>query len=1095
MTTRTNHISERVTSMLLTIALLLGLVPAMAMTALAAGDVSHPSGQLEIWLVPMDGNGKQTGTFSGSITASVLRSKDDDTKLVLDKSTPKVKTFLVYTDLLTNKTITDETIYWNFIQGSVDDNPQDNDDSLIWSGSRDGSNESSWYTFDLYEKYPADTTIFISANTADGRHFVSTSIDYRILNEAKSGIKYSCFGMQVRTINNEPLGKFVYGDGDKKFRTMENTGMFRNVGGSSYKGLDGRADPVGHMWDGSFFDIQTHEPDSKDGLAAPGHIINIDEVQGWLEKYYVPILKARGEPIPASITVSGPAYIVMYDDTTGTMKNVEYANLEYYQPYEDNAANKYVSWGETTRKTDFVTLRNFSMIVPLRSSAGDVTINCWDSETRELLHTEHHTMTKAYAPFDTYENYVAKAYNGASSPWMILQSKIEERVSGTSARSLIDRVVDKWDELYALLHSYIRDMETGKLTDSKIEGREALRELFEAHQETLDDIETRRAPVDSDVANAMAIQYFNFPSGEAGASNYVPELNGYLMDYGFASEALYPAEAYRGVPILKETPGMKVSVSQAVEHAQIDLYYIQEEALTYKIKIRLNGVIDESLTRIYPVKPLEDKTYPPIEIDDPSIGESKKLVPPEYFPFQIVQGEEEEPMPLLPDPKDPDHNVIIIDCINGNGYTVKVRVNGAFRNDLERSFTEHYDYDAYYAAISKGYYLPGGVPKVPCKTGDKITINDIQVHAFNPGGGAILKAVTNDKTGMALASSPLVLEDPATNIIILDFVSGQATYKVYYYKDHELQPGDTKTFNVPTGTKVRVVPLANYDPEKWAWERTEGLPTIINDNTTIIHVYYRSLVPPAPADSNAKLTLKEYDYRSSDSDVHGTKYKGVYKSGYGFFGYYFVNVPSWMGHAIRNNETKAEKVDFTYEVEGGCGGPSSVTKTFDKYINITWEFSASWEDAFIANNKTTQTAKGRQINFKTSDLWKNAGVDKLSTDTRLCFQLPANTFSQNSLRKAYIPVGWKDGSMWPVKFHFKCDYQQFEPRWKTLSYTCDPHVVGYDEDGDPEYGTDTFSYDYDDHWYSDQTTGKMDKTLNVKINGNMYEDDFTGSRR
>lgn len=399
---------------------------------------------------------------------------------------------------------------------------------------------------------------------------------------------------------------------------------------------------------------------------------------------------------------------------------------------------------------------------------------------------------------------------------------------------------------------------------------------------------------------------------------------------------------------------------------------------------------------------------------------------------------------------DPDKNIVIVDC-ETTGYTVKVRINGTIVEDLTRN----------YAA----------------KINDVIKREDVDTSIV-PEGVAIVN----------IENVPLtVVEDKTKNIIIIDCKSEMYTYKVQYYLDGVLK--DTEEIEAKPGTKVTTVPVRGYPG--YAYDHTTGLPVTINANGTVICVYYVSVQGSAGSvNSLARLYTDEYTTECTNS-----------KSGYGVYGLYYVDVTDYLNAEVTASWTGPYWGTYSCYEGAASGSP----KTVKRYKNIVVKAYATYTEGMPitdANKNGTST---------TIELTRATSMDrKVNGKTFYAFVFPVNAHSTQTLRKAYIPINWKDNTDWTINFSAYFSAQEYNWSTDTKHANCqgthwDSYwgVTGYDKDGKAKHGWIPYSYscggtDYQklNEWYSTvQAINISNTSASVHIKGSMYEDDYTGSRR
>lgn len=431
----------------------------------------------------------------------------------------------------------------------------------------------------------------------------------------------------------------------------------------------------------------------------------------------------------------------------------------------------------------------------------------------------------------------------------------------------------------------------------------------------------------------------------------------------------------------------------------------------YTVKVRINGVIDETLTQVFPAK--KGDVIQEEDVDTSKVPEGAVIT-------------DISPVPL-PVQEDPTKNIIIIDCeMEATKYTVKVVIDDVERPDLERTYD--------------------------IEVGATIT-RDMVDTSIVPEGAIILD----------ITPIPLVTQkDPAENIIVIVASTKQVTYKVFYYLDNVLK--DSITLTGTKGETIGAVPINHYSG--YVHQKTVGLPLTLVDSNGVVRVYYVKSISPMTVQDKVVLFTDEYKTQVTNK---------TYKSGYGFWSYYYVDVPSWLGQAIIEGRTTAEKDNPRWSVYGGCSA-SERSKVVDKYRNIQYTVTATWRDGLPLSNKSGTTVTRDMILEKSK-----------STSTRLCFKLPANPNSNIHASKAYVPVAWSDGAQWKVTCNFKATYEEYEWYTTPQQSSCPGHVL-------------LFVIYFHKYTILNLHEQYVKKDINstdyaaVTINGSMYEDDFTGGR-
>jgi hypothetical protein len=142
-----------------------------------------------------------------------------------------------------------------------------------------------------------------------------------------------------------------------------------------------------------------------------------------------------------------------------------------------------------------------------------------------------------------------------------------------------------------------------------------------------------------------------------------------------------------------------------------------------------------------------------------------------------------------------------------------------------------------------------------------------------------------------------------------------------------------------------------------------------------------------------------------------------------------------------------------------------------------------------------------------------------STATKWYYRLPANSGSKLNLEKAYIPINWKDNSTWKVTYTATITYgslnlsvtkngsdEGHKHNWTEWDYVTkyNPETNQNEIQKDANGHYMTYSYSCSDYFsllvdvVKSSYTSKSETitaTAGVTVKGNMYEDDFTGSKK
>jgi hypothetical protein len=203
------------------------------------------------------------------------------------------------------------------------------------------------------------------------------------------------------------------------------------------------------------------------------------------------------------------------------------------------------------------------------------------------------------------------------------------------------------------------------------------------------------------------------------------------------------------------------------------------------------------------------------------------------------------------------------------------------------------------------------------------------------------------------------------------------------------------------------------------------------------------------------------------------------RSGYGVYAQFIVDYSQFYdddGNIIQSYHTPPAATS-----DDGCV-TSQGTQVQDKYKDIVVTAYATWSDWY---NGSTMVDSGYAKTKIQMDVRKD---DK--TLHKKYFVLPASAIGNGlNLPKAYIPIKWKDNTNWTMKFLGVIDYKEIEwtdvPHTGSHSYSC----------GNEDCGGHTCSWCYYTCTYKyNQEQKTVTASASILINGNMYEDDFTGSK-
>ena len=373
-------------------------------------------------------------------------------------------------------------------------------------------------------------------------------------------------------------------------------------------------------------------------------------------------------------------------------------------------------------------------------------------------------------------------------------------------------------------------------------------------------------------------------------------------------------------------------------------------------------------------------------------------------------------------------------------YTVKIRING----EIDESLTEKY----------------------PAQVGEIIEKEDVDTSKVPPD--VEIKNIEN----VPLEVSP----EPEKNIIIIDCEKEQMKYTVMYYLDGVFKESDV--FEAKKGEVISSAPAKGYPGYKF--DHATGVPLTIEDSSGVIRVYYVKNVMAAAANPNAKLFRDEYRTQITKE-----------KSGYGVYGLFYVDMTPYV--------TSKEYPSWT--VNGGCG-PASRNKTEWKYQKtdgsgsvVTIEdakVTATWKEGLNTNGKINENGRVVTVNME---------IDREHSTSKVwAFHFPKNPGSSKNFPKAYIPVNTPDGrNTWKVDFKLVLNYLEYSWWNSSASTSCRGHREYYTCSSKNCSGHSyTWYHTYTIYPLQEKLTpGSVTKTATayMSIQGNMYEDDFTGGRQ
>lgn len=364
----------------------------------------------------------------------------------------------------------------------------------------------------------------------------------------------------------------------------------------------------------------------------------------------------------------------------------------------------------------------------------------------------------------------------------------------------------------------------------------------------------------------------------------------------------------------------------------------------------------------------------------------------------------------------------------------------------------------------------------------QVTVPNIPGYEFDFGYGS--DAMTAMTYGSLLfsvdsktATAMMTADSPAATVNLYYKGIGDTSYTVKVRKNGEIDESYTKKYDASVGDRIEKENVdTSYIPKDWTINDIENVPLdvvkdpakniIIIDCTAPVYIY--TVMYYLDGVFKEKVTLeaqtgtvitqpprKTYPGYHLDH-ITGTPLTVVDNTGV-IRVYYKKDIgdaAASVSAALYKDSSYKQKVTKS---KSGYGVYGQFTVDVSTYVKA--------ETHFTISSVTATWKEGLPINIKTNKLGKEAKdvtlvFDKNHSNTDkgiYVYNFPENKNSAQKYQKAYIPIGWADNSDWTVTFQAK--------------------ITLYDADGNP---------------YEDPTpkTGKA----SVRVNGSMYEDDFTGGR-
>lgn len=363
----------------------------------------------------------------------------------------------------------------------------------------------------------------------------------------------------------------------------------------------------------------------------------------------------------------------------------------------------------------------------------------------------------------------------------------------------------------------------------------------------------------------------------------------------------------------------------------------------------------------------------------------------------------------------------------------------------------------------------------------QVTVPNIPGYEFDFGYGS--DAMTAMTYGSLLfsvdsktATAMMTADSPAATVNLYYKGIGDTSYTVKVRKNGEIDESYTKKYDASVGDRIEKENVdTSYIPKDWTINDIENVPLdvvkdpakniIIIDCTAPVYIY--TIMYYLDGVFKEKVTLeaqtgtvitqpprKTYPGYHLDH-ITGTPLTVVDNTGV-IRVYYKKDIgdaAASVSAALYKDSSYKQKVTKS---KSGYGVYGQFTVDVSTYVKAKTSFTIS--------SVTATWKEGLPINIKTNKLGKEAKdvtlvFDKEHSNTAegiYVYNFPVNKNSAQKYKKAYIPIGWADNSDWTVTFQAK--------------------ITLYDVDGNPYEGP--------------TKTGKA----SIRVNGSMYEDDFTGGR-
>lgn len=637
----------RIVAILLVLATIFSMLPAMATMAMAAEGDKDAFGFLELKVTPIMGDGRELPGKSSSILANIML--DSKGNVIQAESVAKLRVEATYsTGGMVSPT---EKVFL-----AVQENKPVQDPASV-QGHISAVGQTVHFEIPV-DQSKSSTIWYLSAKTDSG-HTAAFACNIEQFSKATYGIRFKRIGMQIRGVDDTPIGKYDYiarrgaleASGGKAPNT---TGIYRNEDSSqtgspttlgSYTGMNGAT------YSDCYFDVEIGSTVGGTGVVG---VTNEEELYRWLGSVYMPAATGNGIDMSnkSTVTLKGPAYIECYD-VGGAMKSKQY-NMAYYTQSSTAAdnPNSYVGWGNNAKR-DFDALKYFELVIPT-ILIGTATVNYFDMDAPETpLHTQT-VFTGQFRVPQSLAQFEEQMFYGADGLSAIMSNVYQNFLGGWD--SLFRTNFDKYFEFYDMVQTMRIDPATGIVTSNgEVKDAESVSEA----------IQVRKSAMESLKQSKLLSPFLGFKSIHIPQTYFLPGIGDMEFQFGYGVDAL-SQNSYGISFVISGTKEAELVAMQNAASITLNLYYKTSGPTTYTVKVTNNGIVQDSLTRVYP------GTAGQI-IEEKDVDTS--VVPPSMEIDRITPV----PLPLV---KDPTKNIIVIECSSDE---VPYKVNYYLDNVLKES--------------------------------------------------------------------------------------------------------------------------------------------------------------------------------------------------------------------------------------------------------------------------------------------------------------------------------------------------------------------------------------------------------------------------